>query len=218
MELDDLKAAWQALDQKLTLNNHLLLETRRQLACGKARSALRPLFIGQIIQVVCGTALALALPGLWFPYAATPHFLVCGILVQVYAAMLIALPARELALLGRIDYSAPVLAIQRELAGLRAARIQHSVLYGLTGCFIWVPLLLLIFRALGADLLVHKPSVFHWFLASAAVPLIIVLAAMQLSRLPGWERFRRGMHDGAAGASLTKTEKLLAEIADFEQQ
>ena len=102
-------------------------------------------------------------------------------------------------------------------SGSSSSSVSSALNHG-TGCFIWVPLLLLVFRALGADLLVHKPSVFHWFLASAAVPLIIVLAAMQLSRLPGWERFRRGMHDGAAGASLTKTEKLLAEIADFEQQ
>ena len=59
MELDDFKTAWQILDRRLeqqsTLNMHIFKQGRLE----RMRSSLRPLFWGQLVQMLFGVAFIL---------------------------------------------------------------------------------------------------------------------------------------------------------------
>src|SRR5690606_24683864 len=54
MELDELKSAWQALDRKLERENSLRLDDLRDRKLGKVHDSLRPLFRGQVAQILFG--------------------------------------------------------------------------------------------------------------------------------------------------------------------
>jgi hypothetical protein len=67
--------------------------------------------------------------------------------LHAYGLLLVLFAVRSLHLIGCIDYAAPVLRIQRQLAELRRWRTRVEwPLFGIVGCFIWIPLLLVIFR------------------------------------------------------------------------
>lgn len=54
MELDELKTAWQTLDRRLQQHNAINLQLFKDRKLDKARSSLRPLFWGQIAQMLFG--------------------------------------------------------------------------------------------------------------------------------------------------------------------
>ena len=65
MELDDLKAAWQSLDRRLQRQQELDLQLFRQGKLDRMRSGLRPLFWGQIVQMLCGLCFIALAALLW---------------------------------------------------------------------------------------------------------------------------------------------------------
>jgi len=117
-----------------------------------------------------------------------------------------------------IDYAAPVLAIQKQLAALRAQRIRSGPAFAISGCFVWVPLVLVAFHGLGADVWVHKPAVVGWFVASAFVAAGITWALLAWVRLPRNARTRQSWDDHDAGRGVTRAQAALDEIARFERE
>ena len=65
MELDDFKSAWQSLDRRLQLDNTLKLHDLRERKLDKARGSLRPLFWGQVAQILFGIPFVLLAALLW---------------------------------------------------------------------------------------------------------------------------------------------------------
>ncbi|MEO7723789.1 MAG: hypothetical protein ABIU29_03740, partial [Chthoniobacterales bacterium] len=57
-ELDDLKSTWQTLNRTLERQHALAFHQFRENKLSRFRSGFRPLVIGQIIQLICGVALA----------------------------------------------------------------------------------------------------------------------------------------------------------------
>lgn len=218
MELDDLKLAWQSLDRRLAEQHALNLHVFRDTKLAQAKSKLRLLMIGQIVQLVAGVAICFLFAPFWIEHIGTPHFLISGVLLHAYGIMFIGLAVRELTLIGSIDYAAPVLVIQKQLAELRRWRIRIAPLFGVTGCFIWIPLMLVIFKWLGADLWVKAPNVVYWCLANGFVGLGILLAIRMRSRHQSHANFAKSEDDSSVGRSLRRAESVLAEIASFERE
>ena len=86
------------------------------------------------------------------------------------------------------------------------------------GCFIWIPLILILFYKLGADVWVRNPEVVFWFVLSGFVCLGIFYGIVRWSRRPGWENFRKNFEDNSAGRSVSRAEAVLDEIARFEEE
>ncbi len=218
LELEDLKSTWQTLNRNLERQYTLDLHQFRERKLARFRSGFRPLVIGQIIQIVAGALLALFGGSFWVDHIATPHLVIYGVLLHLYGIMFIVFGARDLVLIKRIDYSAPVLAIQKQIAELRAWHQRAGTWFAIAGCFIWVPLMLILFYKLGADVWMRSPSVVYWFVASGFVCVGIFYGLVVWSRRPGQERLADYLKTSSAGRSVNRAQAMLDEIAQFERE
>ena len=213
MDLDEMKIAWQALNQQLerekALNTQLYVERRMD----KVRHGLRPLFWGQVLQIVLGVGINLVAGLFWFSRMTIAHFLVWGLLVHLSGILMVVAGARNLHLILQIDYSAPVLDIQRRIAALRAWRVQvDGPVFAILGAVIWLPLALMEIGLCGIDLEQVAPGVANHFVLSSAISVSLVVVAYGLIRFAGQ---RRWMEDNWAGTSVQRAESMLADIARF---
>lgn len=217
MELDDFKSAWQSLDQRLALHNRLNLELLREGKLQKARSSLRPLLWGQILQMLLGLALIALGVACWSHNLHTPGLLATGILLHAFGVVTTAMAGLTIALLGTIDYSAPVLAIQKRMGRLLRFYLLNSVICGWSWWIMWVPVVVGFAGLGGGDRAATTPA---WIWISLGIGVCGLLATWVYA---AWAQGRRAtavptaqLHDGADG--IRRSSRLLDEIARFEQE
>jgi hypothetical protein len=199
MELDELKSAWQVLDQRVGR-----LEAAVPLrGPGGVRAELRPLVIGQAIQIVAGLALAMVAGSFWFDHRNVPTLLATGLLLHLYGMAMIVAAARNLFLVGRVNEAAPVLELQRRVTALRAWRIREGRWFGVVGCFMWVALIVWAFGSLGVDIVARRPLFVGFLLLTALVCLGVFALVTRLDRSP-------------EGRAVSRARERLAEITRFE--
>ncbi|MEP6908654.1 MAG: hypothetical protein ABI858_11850, partial [Pseudoxanthomonas sp.] len=73
LELDELKATWQALDRKLTQSNAIQLQLFKDGRLKKMRTGLRPLFWGQVVQILFGVLCILIGIAFWSQHREVMH-------------------------------------------------------------------------------------------------------------------------------------------------
>ncbi len=217
-ELDDLKSTWQTLNRNLERQHALAIDQFREKKLTRFQAGFRRLVIGQIIQIICGGFLALIAGSFWVNHLGVVHLMVYGLSVHLYAIMLIVFAARDLYLIKHFDYAAPVLVLQKQIAELRAWHLRAGLWFGVAGCFIWIPLMLMIFQGLGADVWRRNPEVVAWFFVSGVVSLGVLYALVAFSRRPGKEKFAKSLEESSAGGSVKRAQSLLEEIARFERE
>jgi hypothetical protein len=217
-ELDDLKSAWQTLSRNLERQNALALHQLRENKLTRFRSGFRPLVTGQVIQLACGVLLSIVAARFWAGHLGVAHLMIYGISLHLYGLMLIIFAARDLFLIRRLDYAAPVLALQKQVAELRRWHLQSALWFGIAGCFIWIPLLFVIFYALGADVWVRNPAVVGWNVLSGFVCLGIFYGIVRWARRPGSERFAERLEESSAGRAVHRAQSVLDEIERFERE
>lgn len=214
MELDDFKSAWQALNQKVEQQNalslHLLWESRAE----KARHGLRPLVWGQALQMAIGALLVFFSAVFWSNHLHVPHLLFTGLLMHAYGLAMILFGARMQVLIHRIDFGAPVLDIQKQLAQLRRFYVVGGLWIGLPWWLLWIPLMLMVFMGLGVDIYMRAPQVITINVAACAVGLMLTLLFLRWAQ--GRPKLAKMLEDSAAGSILNKAQRRLDEIARFE--
>lgn len=215
MELDELKTAWQRLDRRVeeltAINRRLLTET----VARKARWRLAPVLIGSVINMVLGAGFAVVWGKFWSAHLATPAVAVAGVALHLASLGLIVIGAGRLYLVTRVDYSRPVLAIQRALARLQAfeARAFHAVWFT---CWVLVPaaVVTLVMGFAGVDLWQRAPS---WLLANFAV---CVAGGLAPPLLHWWARRKQSrlaalMDDFLQSHSIARARAAIADLDDF---
>jgi len=214
MELDEMKLAWQSLDQRMARRYALDLEQYRERKLGSARFRLLAVKIGLLARMVFGVAAVVAGASFWAAHPGSLHLVVSGVLLQAYGLLLVASAAWEMQLLVDIDYAAPVVAIQRSLARFRAWRVRLMPVWIVTGCFVWIPLTIVVFKAwLGADLYVRAPEVVLYLVSCGAVAMLgFWIAARWVPGAAG------ALADSYAGTSLGRSQQQLDDIARFERE
>lgn len=217
MELDDMKLAWQTLDRRLDTQAALNLQMYRDGRLDKTRSGLRPLVWGQAIQMLIGACVAIWAGGFWTAHTDVPHLLIAGLLVHLYGIGMIAFGAVMQALIARIDYAAPVVTIQRQIAQLRKVYIRGGMLIGLPWWLFWMPFMMVFFMwAFGADIYANAPSVIMIGTAVGVVGLFLTwLLRRWAARRPN---ILKRLDDSAAGRSIKRAQSYLDEIARFEKE
>lgn len=214
MELDEMKQAWQGLDRRLEQQETWRAQVWRESRLDKLRHGLRPLLWGQAIQLAFGVLFTVLGMAFWASHLQVTHLLVCGVLVQVFGLCVIGFSARTLQLIERIDYAAPVLTIQRELADLRRWRVRiEAPINAVLGCFVWIVVLWMNLAWYGVDL--WSAGFIRWALLSGLVGIAAVMLTVWLARRLG---LMRKLEDGVAGRSVQKAEAVLDELARFEQE
>lgn len=216
-ELDDLKAVWQSLNLNLERQHSLALHQFRKSELTRFRSGLRPLAAGQIIQLLGGVILIAFAAQLWVIHLGTYHVAILGILFQAYGTMLAGFAVRDLILIHRIDYGAPVVAIQKALASLRAWHLRAGMWLAVGGCFVWLPLILLIPHFLGARNWIANPEVISWLTLNIVVCLVLAATVVYLFRR-GKGKVAQALRASAVGRSIHQAEAVLDEIAQFERE
>jgi hypothetical protein len=218
MELDDLKSAWQILDRRLEQQAALNLHIFKQGKLDRMRSTLRPLFWGQILQIFFGVAMVLLAVSFWTQHRDVPHLLFTGLIVHVYGVVTIIFAGVTLGMIGRIDHSAPVLGIQKQLAQLRRTYIINGMSVGLPWWVLWLPLMQMFFMgAFGADLYTNLGI---WIWGTYAIGVLGLLATWwfhRWSRDPRRARVAKFVDDSVTGSSLRNARRVLDEIASFEK-
>ena len=219
MELDELKVTWQALDRKLQQSNAIQLQLFKDGRLKGMRSSLRPLFWGQVVQLLFGIPfLALAVL-LWSSGHDLPaHVIAAGIVVHAYGVAVIAFSGMMLGLILSLDYSAPVLGIQKQLAHLRRVYVINGMVAGLPWWFLWVPVLMVLTGLGGGDLYARAPSVVWIGLGIGVAGLLATWWFHRWSRSPQRPRLAKAMEDSVTGGSLRKAQAILREIAQFEAE
>jgi len=219
MNPEEMKATWEILDRRLAAQNRLSLQSLKDNRIDRAKSALWPLVIGLWAQVLFGVALVVPFTIFWIRHMETPHLAIAGMMVHAYGLMMIIDAGGQLAMIRGIDHGKPVVEIQTALAKLRDRRVRLAPwLYGVTGCVVWVPFLMVLFASLGADIWVRAPMVMNWFVLCAVVSLALLFLFqwMVIRRPDSW--LARSIADMNAGKSLSKARKFLVEIEQFQKE
>jgi hypothetical protein len=218
MELDELKSAWQALDRKLERENSLRLDDLRDRKLGKVHDSLRPLFRGQVAQILFGIPFIALAALLWMTGPESASVIAAGIVLQAYGIITVIAAGVVLGQIAKIDYTAPVLQIQKQLARLRTLYVRSGMLAGLPWWFLWVVVLIVLAGLDGTDLLTREPE---WVAIGLGVGAAGLLATWWFHR---WARraeradFGRRMDDSLTGSSLRKARAQLDALARFEQE
>lgn len=212
LDFAELKDAWRALDAKLARQHALELHVFRENRLGRVRLHLFPFWVESVLQILVGLALAVLAGSFWTGHVAEPGPLVAGLLVHAYGVGTVAFGVYQLVLLARLDLAAPVLAIQKSLAGLQARRARAALVLGLAWWILWLALLVCLARAFpGIDLYQRAPA---WVLGSLAVGLLGLFASLLVVR----RLQRRPSHAPGRTWLLDRAQRHLAEIDRFERE
>ena len=216
MELDALKSAWQQLDQRLdrqsALGRHLFADLKQQ----RARRGLRSLHAGQVLQILFGIALTLWAGSFVFEHRDVMHLFAAGLALQFYGVLTVAFAAMAIARAARIDYAAPVLVIQKQLAHLRAFYVRTNVGLGLAWWVLWMPFTMMAFAEADIDLLAAAPAVLGSGAAMSVAGLLVTLLFARWAFDPRHPQRARAVRENMTGASLLRAQRQLDEIARFE--
>ncbi|MFC6841429.1 serine/threonine protein kinase [Xanthomonas theicola] len=215
MHPEELKQAWQALDRRLQRHDRLQVQWLLQQNLQRVRSSLRPLLWGQILQLPFGLA-CIALAGLLWSRSALPaHVVAAGVAVHAYGVVTVAMAGIVVGRLLRIDYSAPVLEIQHQIARTRRWHVGSGLLCGLSWWVLWVPVLMALGALAGVDLLARAPGLVWSGLGVGVAGIAASAWLYRRSRHPGRPRLMRIVDDSLGGASLRKASRVLDEVERF---
>ncbi len=201
---DDRNAADGSMAQQ-ELAGRLLL-TRRQLM-ERVENSLRPLFRGQLLQVLMGVALIGLGVQCWALNQQIPHRVVCGAILHVYGVIVISQALLVCTRIRRIDYSKSVVEIRSKLDSLCSGYLRAGLIIGFVWWLMWIPVAV----ALGFDAVV--------LYANALIPSLVVgIVGFAVSVWLYW-RVLRSANPAAdtwrrrlAGGSITAAYLALDEI------
>lgn len=137
-----------------------LLLTRRELLVCVERS-LRPLFHGQILQIIAGIALIVLGAYCWAPNTHIASRVVNGVILHLYGVLVVAQSILVCTRIKKIDYSRPLPEIRTHLDSLRSGYSRAGVLIGFMWWLMWIPAVV----ALGYD---------EILISNSLVPALIV--------------------------------------------
>ncbi len=221
MELDELKATWQELDRKLETTIELNLRLLREKTAGKAETALKRLgfLLGlEILFNVVGLALLGSFIG---GHVTEMRYLVPAVSLDLGLIALVIAGARQIAAIYLIDYSAPIVVIQRRLELLRIERIRTVKWTLLLAPLAWTPLFIVAMKAL-FDVDAYTSFGIAYVVANlafgVAVVIIGVWAARHFAARFEGSSAMRWIADCLAGTSLKSAARFLDSLSHFEEE
>ena len=218
MELDELKAAWQTLDRRLDQHDriNLLLLTEQRVA--KARSRLRPLFFGQLVQILSGVLMIALGVSVWSSHREVSSLLISGLIIHIYGVAMIIIAGVTLGMIAAINDAAPVLEIQQRLARLRTFYIRGGMAIGLAWWLIWIPFVTVLFNWLaGVNVVERTPSVAVIGIVIGVVGLFATWLFHRWAHNPQRPRRAKFLDNSMTGSSLRKAREELDVLKAFER-
>lgn len=223
MDLDDLKAEWAQRDA--ALQNTLARQNRlmRELLTEKQRAKLHRKGGMSVFEMVVWIAFLIGFGAYSASTFGEWKFFIPGLLLQAWTIIMGALTFQERARLQEVDFSQPLIDIQKRLAALRIERLRTFQWAFLTGQALWwIPFMIVLFKGLfGVDLYAVSPFMQTFIAANIAVSLAFIPLAWFGARLLGpWlakSNIAHSLVDGIAGRDLAEARALAARIGEFER-
>jgi serine/threonine-protein kinase len=194
--------------EKQELSARVLL-LRRELM-SRVENSLKPLFWGQILQMLIGIVFIALGVFCWAPNQDVPHRLVSGAILHAYGALMIISAGVTCTRIRRLDYSKSLDEVRDQLSRVRSHYLLSGALLGFSWWLLWIPLAV----AVGFEAVMYPVA----FWPSFGIGVIGLVASLALyakilrSEKPGAEKIRRAL----AGESLSAADLALEEIANTE--
>lgn len=220
MELDDLKRTWESCNEKLNAGIRWNSNRLRESLLGKTETALKRLSRLLAIELVVSLVAALWLGSFLWAHAGEARFLVPAAALHLGVIALVVVGARQIAAISRVDYGAPVVAIQRRLETLRVERIRATKWTLLLAPLAWTPLSIVAAQALfGMDL--YAAFGVSWLAANLLFGLLVIAFALWISKrfAASLERssLMRELLRDVAGYNLTAATGFLRSLSQLEE-
>ena len=216
MEADELKAAWLALDQRLTQHSQIQFALLRESKLERARGSLRGLFWGQMLQLALGVALIVLGVACWTRNVDSAGFLISGLLVHAFGLLHVIGAGITLGLMRTIDYAAPVLTIQKQMARLLRFYRLNSAACGAPWWILWVLLVICVAGLSPHAAAIPTPTWIWISLGLGALGTLGTWAFLWRRAEPATDTGKPCVGDGGDG--IRRGQRVLDEIAAFEQE
>lgn len=183
---------------------------RRELI-GRVSQSLRPLFWGQLIQMLIGVAFIALGVWCWARNQDVPHRLVSGALLHAYGAVMVIAAGVTCAKIGSLDRGQSSEQLKHRLQGIRDHYLRAGGVIGFAWWLMWIPLAV----AVGLDAVVYPPAL----IASVVIGIIGLAISMILylrvirSDNPSAEKWTKSL----TGESLNKAYAALGDLAKMEE-
>jgi len=218
MEISELKEIWREMDQKLAHQNSLQMALLREKKLGSTRSKLKPLFWGMAVQLLFGLVSVLYSAPFWVRNLDTPVLWINGLIVHAYGLIIMVLAGAIMFRINRIDVSAPVLEIQKQIVELKKSYIKSGWIAGLPWWVLWLPYTIVVSHEKFGLFAEGLPTPFIGIFALCTLGLFLTLAAVMWARNPKRPELAAKTEAMLAGVSLTNAQQSLNDLLRFEQQ
>ena len=218
MELDDLKPAWQRLEQELEAQKRITARLLAERTSSRLEAALKPLLTWQTFQIFAGIVLATLGAQVWLAHRDETLLFVSGLVVHAYAIALIIGGARIVQLLLEVDYAAPVVTLQKRIARLDRSYVRSGWILGLPWWLLWIPFALVLLERFGIDVSFVPASA--WLPGSVIVcslGMLLTVAAFRWAKRSSKPGARERLQRMVSGASIDNARRLLADVEQFER-
>jgi len=221
MDIDDLKQRWDDQDRKLDtlirLNTRLLQEPVLNKAA-TAMTRLSWLMLPEMILnlLVCG----------WLGSFIADHlhqarFVIPAVALDLGSLALLIAGIRQWATIWSLDYSAPIVEIQKRLGNLKVQRVRVTKLVFLTAPLVWTPMLIVGLKGF-LHLDAYRMFSLSWLAANLAVgiaviPLAVWIARRTADRMQHSPLIQTLLRD-IAGYNLTAALGFVGTLAEFEKE
>lgn len=221
MDLDDLKQRWEEQDRKLDASLHLSTRLLRESALGKAARATARLSWLMLPEILLNLGLVIWLGSFLADHIGQARFALPAVALDLGAIALLIAQGHQWWALRGVDYSAPVMEIQKELGRLRLQELRVLKWVLITAPLAWTPLLIVGIKGLlGLDAYVLFSGA--WLAANVAFGLAVLLLAVWISRRYA-DRMERspwiqGLMRNLSGYNLSAAAGFLSSLARFEEE
>jgi len=220
MELDDLKQRWEDQDRKLDAALRLNTRLLQASVLGKAETSLRGLSRLLWFELLTGLLAVVFLGSFLVNHVSEPRFLIPAAVLHLCFIGLLIASGRQLVALKAVDYSEPIVVIQRRLETLRAERIRTVTLTLVCAPLLWTPLMIVALKWLfGVD--VYAAIGASYLIANLLFGLLLIALAVSISKRYGARMERsplvQSLMRDLAGKSLASAAAFVSSIADFEK-
>mgnify|MGYP001252741220 CR=1 FL=1 len=220
MELDDLKRQWEDQDRKLDVRLRLNARRLNDSVLARADTATRGLSRLLWLELVMNAAAALLTGSFLADHISEARFVIPAAGLHLGVIALIVASIHQLVAIGKLDYAAPVVGIQKRLESLRVERIRATKWTLLCSPLLWPPLLIVALKGLfGVDAYATCGAAF--LIANLLFGVLVIVLAVWTSRRYATRMGRsplvQGLMRDLAGDSLNAAAGFLSSISRFEE-
>lgn len=219
MDLSNLQQTWNRFEKKLDQNRQLNLHLLRKVNLEKTKLKLSSLIWQQALTIIF-----YMMAGSWFMYFSATHwgnwsFVISGVILTVWSFIATATTIYQLQLILTLDYSLPVIQLQKKLMTLKTSIIRNLRLAG------WVLPFYMAFVVVGFQVLfgvdiIHEMET-HVLVWNTIFSVFLIFVSLwihrKLSPINADKDWLNWLIRGS-GSQVNDALKFLKEIDDFKRE